>query len=262
MERDPSSEKKVRPKLGDAHRTDPAGEVSEPVERMQETDMVHDAQPDSAGVSSDAQQLPEVSSSIPAIVSDLDSFVDIAPQSGFRDAIGVTTGGSEGDPSDVSTSEFFASALNNVPFAVDGGSSRSAAPVLPPTIDDLVGRPGPPVFIEQGPERRPSASDGPSIQLLDETTEVPTAGGTSSSTSDLVSRTQALLSPTSDGGPPLARPIVIVSLDEAERRKIVDEALAKSLERDEKLADERAEEKVSYAFWVRACEERALRGDY
>jgi len=73
---------------------------------------------------------------------------------------------------------------------------------------------------------------------------------------------QALLCPTSDGGPPLARPIVIVRLLDDQTRKVIGDALAAAAERDNKTAGEIAEDKVNYAFWSRNAQERAIMGDY
>ena len=75
---------------------------------------------------------------------------------------------------------------------------------------------------------------------------------------DYSSRTRALLSPASDGGPPMARPIVLVSLAEEQMQGITNEALAESGSRLAKTAAEVAEDKVNEAFWLRDCEMRAL----
>jgi hypothetical protein len=72
------------------------------------------------------------------------------------------------------------------------------------------------------------------------------------------SRTSALLSPAFDGGPPMARPIVLVSLAEEQMQGITNEALAESGSRLAKTAAEVAEDKVNEAFWLRDCEMRAL----
>ncbi len=75
---------------------------------------------------------------------------------------------------------------------------------------------------------------------------------------DYSSRTRALLSPAPDGGPPMARPIVLVSLAEEQMQGITNEALAESGSRLAKTAAEVAEDKVNEAFWLRDCEMRAL----
>jgi hypothetical protein len=71
-------------------------------------------------------------------------------------------------------------------------------------------------------------------------------------------RTDALLSPPFDGGPPMARPIVLVSLDEEQMQGITNETLSESGSRTAKLAAELAQVKVDEAFWLRDCEMRAL----
>jgi hypothetical protein len=75
-------------------------------------------------------------------------------------------------------------------------------------------------------------------------------------------RSRGLLSPTSDGGPPLARPIVLVSLEDAQVRKIIDQSLAATSERDAKTCKECAQQAVDYARWRDFCELRALTGNY
>ena len=45
-----------------------------------------------------------------------------------------------------------------------------------------------------------------------------------------------------------------------EARRILDEALAEAGRRDAKSIAEIAQQKVDDAFWLRACEERALYG--
>ncbi len=65
------------------------------------------------------------------------------------------------------------------------------------------------------------------------------------------------LAPTSDGGPALARPIVLVRLAAEEVRAIVEQALAAARDRDTKTLDEIAEAKVNFAFWSYKCEQRA-----
>ena len=265
MEHDPSREKKDRSKQIDAHRTDPAGEVSEPVERMDETDMVHDAQPDIVDVSIDAEELPEVPSSIPALASNAQDFADFTRKTDVGDSSAVTPNGLEMDRANVSTTDFDGSVIDeamiNDSFTADSGSLPAAAPIAPP-IDDLIGRPCQRGFIQQLPYFPRQNSDSATIRLLGETSDAPTAGGASPSSSELDSLTQALLGPTSDGGPPLARLIVLVSLENTQFRKIIDESLATTSERDAKTCKECAQEAVDYARWRDHCELRALTGDY
>ncbi len=126
-------------------------------------------------------------------------------------------------------------------------------------VKDLFLRPNEPMVIERGPLRTDDDSWGPSIKLLGDTSresEVPEGP----SGADLSPRATRLQSPTSDGGPPLARPIFLVSVPDEESRRIVDEALVEAGRRDAKTLGEIAEQKVHDAFWVRGCEERALYG--
>jgi hypothetical protein len=73
-------------------------------------------------------------------------------------------------------------------------------------------------------------------------------------------RASALLDPTADGGPPLARPSVLVTLSVEQTRKIVDDALTANSPRAQKLVTEIVEEKVNEIFWQRDCEMRAVWG--
>lgn len=126
-------------------------------------------------------------------------------------------------------------------------------------IDDLIGRPTDPIVIERGPLRTDNDSWRPSIELLSNSrgdSDVPERP----SDSDLSPRATRLQSPTSDGGPPLARPILLASVPDEETRRILDEALVEAGRRDAKTAAEVAKQQVDDAFWLRACEERAIYG--
>ena len=135
----------------------------------------------------------------------------------------------------------------------------SANPSEYVTFDDLLGRPNESIVIERGPVRTDGDSWRPSITLLGETTG-DTGVPEQPSDADLSPRATRLQSPTSDGGPPLARPILLAAVPDEESRRIVDEALVEAGRRDAKTLAEIAEQKVHDAFWLRACEERAVYG--
>lgn len=124
-------------------------------------------------------------------------------------------------------------------------------------IGNYLGPSNDPTVIERGPLRTDNDSWRPAINQLSETkgdsnlSEHP-------SDSDLSPRATLLQSPTSNGGPPLARPIFLVSVPDEQTRRILDEALAEAGKRDAKSAAEIAQKQVDDAFWLRACEERAL----
>ena len=61
---------------------------------------------------------------------------------------------------------------------------------------------------------------------------------------------------------PLARPIVLVSVADGQLRKIRDEALEASSQRDAKTCKECAQQAVDYARWRDFCELRSLTGNY
>lgn len=66
------------------------------------------------------------------------------------------------------------------------------------------------------------------------------------------------LRPTADGGPPLARPIVLVSLRTDELHAVVTAALKLAIDRDTKTLNQIAEQKVNFAFWQYKAEQRVL----
>jgi len=70
------------------------------------------------------------------------------------------------------------------------------------------------------------------------------------------------LNPTSDGGPPLARPIVLVTLATEQVEAIIHKALDAASERDQKTLVKIAEEKVNYAFWSYKVELSAITRKY
>jgi hypothetical protein len=80
------------------------------------------------------------------------------------------------------------------------------------------------------------------------------AGGESNSTS------AAMLAPTSDGGPPLARPMVMVTLTDERIARIREELLAASAKDDAKALVEIAKGVVHVELWWRDCQERAILG--
>ena len=79
---------------------------------------------------------------------------------------------------------------------------------------------------------------------------------------DLSPRAKQLLGPTSDGGPPLARPVVLVRLPHEKLRSIRDEAVAASARRDTETCTELAEFEVRRAFSKRDGDMRAIMGDW
>jgi hypothetical protein len=78
---------------------------------------------------------------------------------------------------------------------------------------------------------------------------------------ELSPRTRSLLSSTPDSGPPMARPIVVVSLSEDRLLRIREQALAEAAASDVATLERIAQEKIDDAAWVRACHERAIWGN-
>ncbi len=99
----------------------------------------------------------------------------------------------------------------------------------------------------------------PAPEAFDES-QTGTSAGTPAPAAELSPRASALLVPTADGGPPLARPTLFVTLPEEQTRKIVNDALAADALRSQKLVAEIAEEKVNEVLWLRDCETRAVWG--
>ncbi len=79
---------------------------------------------------------------------------------------------------------------------------------------------------------------------------------------DLSLRAKQLLRPTSDGGPPLSRPVVVVRLPNEKLRSIRDQAVAASARRDTETCTELAELEVRRAFSKRDGDMRAIMGDW
>jgi hypothetical protein len=167
----------------------------------------------------------------------------------------------------------------SAPATVDVGAFMATEPIEPPSgatealytldrtpranpsdyiaIGTFLGPSHDPTVIQRGPLRTDDDSWQHSIKLL---------SGTSSDSNiperpsdpELSPRATKLQSPTPDGGPPLARPIFLISVPDEQTRRILDEALAGAGGRDAKTAAEVAKQQVDDAFWLRACEERAL----
>jgi hypothetical protein len=134
-------------------------------------------------------------------------------------------------------------------FDATGQEDRDSSIVSDPVFRPAAYRPGgpsvspPDEFVVQPAGRRSGefADPGPSFDAS------PTAN--------------ALLEPTSDGGPPLARPTVLVSMTSDETRRLVEEALRAASQRVAKTAGEIAESKVNEALWFRDAQMRAICGD-
>ncbi len=73
-------------------------------------------------------------------------------------------------------------------------------------------------------------------------------------------RARGLTTGTADGGPPLARPTVLMTLSDGQTRHILQEALAEDARRCELRAKEVAEFVVHDVFWHRDCQMRAVLG--
>jgi hypothetical protein len=169
----------------------------------------------------------------------------------------------------------------SAPASVDVGGFMATEPVEPPAeaneefdtfdpapranpadyiaIDNFLGPSNDPTVIQRGPVRTDGDSWGPSVIQLASISSDPSAPGPASG-AELSPRATALQSLTSDGGPPLARPILMASVPDEQTRQLLDEALAEAGQRDAKTAAEIAQQQVDDAFWLRACEERALYG--
>ncbi len=80
--------------------------------------------------------------------------------------------------------------------------------------------------------------------------------------SDLSPRSQAMLNPTSDGGPPLARPIIIVRLADDQMEHLVNEICKRMAKRNEQTCRELVQELINQEFWRRDCQERAIIGSH
>jgi hypothetical protein len=129
------------------------------------------------------------------------------------------------------------------------------------SIEDLVLRPGEPVVIHLGPHVPSQYVDRPAIERLGESNQPPASDG-GPPTADLSERAKAMLSRTLDGGPPMARPVVLVRLPDDQYRRIVDEVMQATRERDERKVCEVAKKAVHDEFWWRDCQERAITGNY
>jgi hypothetical protein len=125
-------------------------------------------------------------------------------------------------------------------------------------IDDLFLRPGERATFKTLPYTTDQQHAGPHVELLGTTSDNWADEGETALRTDVSPRGQSLSTPTADGGPPLARPIVLVTLPDEWTRKIIDDALTANAERSEKCAKEAAQFIVDDYFWHRDCEMRAI----
>jgi hypothetical protein len=117
-----------------------------------------------------------------------------------------------------------------------------------------------PVIVPPGSESGPIEVESSSPGEM--SSDVPTSGAASAHTpnSDLSPHAQQMLRPTSDGGPPLARPIIIVRLADDQMEQLINETLRRSARRSEQTSKEVAQFIVDQEFWRRDCQERAILG--
>jgi hypothetical protein len=98
----------------------------------------------------------------------------------------------------------------------------------------------------------------PGIQLDSEIVDAPGTGERHASTPTSPAPSPGLLLPTSDGGPPLARPIVLVRLSEDQLRHAREEALLDASRRDARTCEEIAQQKCDQLLYFLHTEERRL----
>lgn len=148
--------------------------------------------------------------------------------------------------------------------------SASESPVPPVNVAASPAAEGPYVQVTAAPQTTPlySDSEGGLIELepsvpRDRATFAPSSESSDapgSPTNDLSDRTQRMLQPTSDGGPPLARPIIIVRLADDQMEWLINEILKRSAKRNEQTCRELVQHLIHQEFWRRDCEERAIFG--
>jgi hypothetical protein len=108
-------------------------------------------------------------------------------------------------------------------------------------------------FIELDP------SDEPAVEATSSFDEVrPFATGAS----DLSPHAQSMLNPTSDGGPPLARPLIMVRLADDQMEHLINEICKRMAKRNEQTCRELVQHLINQEFWRRDCQERAIIGSH
>jgi hypothetical protein len=79
-------------------------------------------------------------------------------------------------------------------------------------------------------------------------------------TSDLNPRTKRMLRPTSDGGRPLARPVVEVRLSDEQLQRLQSRERLEAARKNEQTCRELVQEEIRKEFWRRDCQDRAIWG--
>ena len=149
----------------------------------------------------------------------------------------------------------------------------SASADLPPIVDVLLGDSADDGNTADLPEdsvaASPETDNDPAADIADAqwpedgpTSPEATSGGEPQRGADLSVRAKQLLRPTSDGGPPLARPVVVVRLPNEKLRNIRDQAVAAAARHDTETCTELAELEVRRAFSQRDGEMRAITGNW
>ncbi len=109
-------------------------------------------------------------------------------------------------------------------------------------------------------QRHPLLSIDPETgRLLPPTDDTPDA---ERPTIELREEARSMLNPTSDGGPPLARPIVLVRIPDEQTSLIIDSVLDAAAKRDYAMVRAIADERILFELGRRDSELRAILGAY
>jgi hypothetical protein len=204
-------------------------------------------------------QGPSVSDARAAIVRGARPAVDITP---ILDALSKAAGPTA---SETTTSQVDSQVVEEVVRAIRAAVASNSRGRLSahdprpadPQIGDDFGWYEKPGKIELLPYR-PAEDTGPKIELLADDVSSARISWPEAAASHPRTFDEA----TSDGGPGLARPLVLLTVSEAERQAMLGEALRLAAERDKRVLREIVDERMDLENYMRRAQERALYGAY
>jgi hypothetical protein len=124
------------------------------------------------------------------------------------------------------------------------------------SVEDLLRQPGQVAVVYLGPNLPSEYVDRPAVERPIGMEITGDDSADAASQADLSQHAKQMLSPTLDGGPPMARPIVLVRLADDQLRRIVDEVMEATRNQDEQAVREVARKTVHDELWWRDCQER------
>ena len=241
----------------DVPQGDNASQEVEPQSQVEESSSQAMTEQSSVDSSSAAEMAAPHASEKPVVDAFSESQLDSPSFGDTSSAPGAWEGASDPSLGETSVSDSPPDnlAIADGEMAVESDASQPSVPEGP-SYRQAFDRGNESAVISRGIHR--TGANGPSeLVQMDDTRVQPALAARPQSSADVPAGNPRLRR-TADGGPPLARPIVLVSLRTDELHAVVAAALKLAIDRDTKTLNQIAEAKVNLAFWKYKAEQRVL----